>query len=99
MAAWQENRRTGKIVLFGKRSNLSSTTINDKNLVEYSERLQKHPESCAPCRNAKLKNAGFRCCKYRKRVIIYEVAENSVDILAVIHSKRGPKDFEKVLEG
>ncbi|MCB9267306.1 MAG: type II toxin-antitoxin system RelE/ParE family toxin [Lewinellaceae bacterium] len=68
-------------------------------LVEYTERLKKHPESCAPCKNPKLKQAGFRCCQYRNHVIIYEVNEKSVDILAVIHGKRGPRDFEKVVEG
>ena len=68
-------------------------------LVEYTERLKKHPESCAPCKNPKLKQAGFRCCKYRNHVIIYEVNENSVNILAIIHGIRDPRDFEKVVEG
>lgn len=66
-------------------------------LVEYTDRLNKHPESCAPCRNPKLSEAGFRCCKYRNHIIIYEVNEATVDILAVIHARRNPRDFEKVI--
>ena len=41
-------------------------------LVEYTEKLEKFPESCAPCRNARLKALGYRCCNFKKHIIIYE---------------------------
>ncbi len=54
------------------------------------ERLEKHPESCSPCRNPKLYAAGFRCCLYRNHIIVYEFLENQVEILAVIYSRMNP---------
>ncbi len=59
-----------------------------------TEKLQKYPEYCAPCRNPKLQAVGFRCCLFKKHIIIYEVTEDAVNILAVLHSKRNPTDFE-----
>lgn len=63
-------------------------------LVSYSERLEDHPESCAPCRNPKLRALGYRCCIFEKHIIIYEFNENVVNILAIIHAKRNPDDIE-----
>lgn len=80
-----------------ERSEVSADKYVD-GLVKYSDRLKKHPESCAPCRNPKLKEAGFRCCKFRNHILIYEVNEDTVDILAVIHAKRDPRDFEKLIK-
>lgn len=54
----------------------------------------KHPESCAPCKNPKLKVAGYRCCNFKNYVIIYEFENDVVNILAIIHSKRNPNDVE-----
>ena len=63
-------------------------------LVEYTERFEKHPESCAPCRNPKLKELGYRCCNFKKHIIIYEYIDNIVNILAIIHSKRSSENIE-----
>ncbi len=58
------------------------------------KKLEQHPESCAPCRNPKLRTAGYRCCKYKNHIIVYEFINNEVEILAVIHSKRNPSDIK-----
>jgi plasmid stabilization system protein ParE len=63
-------------------------------LVEYTEKLENHPESCAPCRNSKLRELGFRCCNYKKHIIIYDFIDGSVHIHAIIHSKRNPNNIE-----
>lgn len=66
-------------------------------LVEYTERLKQHPEACAPCRNPRLMAAGFRCCQVKNHIIIYEVLIDRVNVLAVMHVKRDPRDFEEEL--
>ena len=53
-------------------------------------RLEKHPESCAPCRNPQLNVAGFRCCLYWNHLIVYEFYQNQVEILAIIYSRMNP---------
>jgi len=63
-------------------------------LIEATDKLEKHPESCAPCRNPRLKSAGYRCCNVKKHIIIYESANGIVNILAIIHSKRNPEDID-----
>ena len=60
------------------------------------KKLEEHPESCAPCRNEKLKEEGYRCCKYKNHIIIYEFKNKVVDILAIIHSKRNPSSLEDI---
>ena len=62
------------------------------------KKLESHPESCAPCRNSKLREKGYRCCKFKSHIIIYQFIENMVDILAVIHLKRNPTDIEEILK-
>ncbi len=57
------------------------------------KKLENHPESCAPCKNQKLRDNGYRCCKFKNHLIIYEFSNNVVDILAVIHSKRNPSNL------
>jgi addiction module RelE/StbE family toxin len=63
-------------------------------LVEATDKLGQHPESCAPCRNPKLKSYGYRCCNVKNHIIIYEYIDETVNILAVIHSKRNPNDID-----
>lgn len=72
--------------------NLADKYING--LIEQTEKLIKHPESCAPCRNPKLKAAGYRCCNFKNHILIYEFVTGVVNILAIIHSKRNPSDIE-----
>lgn len=80
----------------------SSESAADKyieELFDFVERLERYPESCAPCRNPKLNALGLRCCLFKKQhVVIYEVLEEKVEILAVIHAKRNPTDFEDIIE-
>ncbi|MBK8493532.1 MAG: type II toxin-antitoxin system RelE/ParE family toxin [Saprospirales bacterium] len=59
-----------------------------------AKKLEKHPESCAPCRNPKLSVLGYRCCNFKNHIIIYEIENEVVNILAVMHTKRNPKDLE-----
>lgn len=63
-------------------------------LADYTDKLENHPESCAPCRNSRLKELGFRCCNYKKHIIIYDFIDGSVNIHAIIHSKRNPDNIE-----
>ncbi len=62
------------------------------------KKLENHPESCAPCRNQKLSDPGYRCCKYKNHLIIYEINKDNLDILAVIHSKRNPSNLGDILK-
>ena len=59
-----------------------------------TKKLEKHPESCAPCRNRKLGKKGYRCCNVKQHIIIYEFKSNEVNVLAIIHSKRNPENIE-----
>ena len=58
-----------------------------------AEKLSKHPESCAPCRNPQLASRGYRCCNFKNHIVIYEIMDGVVNVLAVIHSKRNPQDL------
>jgi len=66
-------------------------------LFKYTERFKRNPEICAPCRNPTLFKRKFRCCNVKDHVIIYKYFDNIVSILAIIHSRRNPKDFEKIV--
>ena len=57
-----------------------------------TKKLEHHPESCAPCKNHKLREKRYRCCLYKKHIIVYEYMHNIIEILAVIHSSRNPSD-------
>ncbi len=65
---------------------------------ESTLKLETNPESCAPCRNQKLKEEGYRCCLYKSHIIVYNFSNNKVDILAVIHSKRNPSDLSDLVK-
>lgn len=59
-------------------------------LYAFTERLSKHPESCAPCRHSALKDAGYRCCNFKNHIIIYKLTEIAVVIHGIVHSGRNP---------
>ena len=80
-----------------QESELSAEKYIDS-LLESTEKLNKHPEFCAPCRNAKLREKGFRCCLFKQHIIVYEVIDENVEILAVIHSRRSPDNMLKIIE-
>lgn len=63
-------------------------------ILEKIQRLQNYPESCAPCRNLKLQQKGYRCCLYKKHIIIYFLEKNKIKILAVIYSRRNPDGMD-----
>jgi len=66
-------------------------------IFETIKKLEKHPESCGPCRHKKLMEKGYRSCKYRNHLIIYEfIASKIVNILAIIHSKRNPSNLPEI---
>ena len=67
-------------------------------IYESVKKLEEHPESCAPCRNDKLREGGYRCCKFKSHIIIYEFLNNVVNILAIIHSKRNPSSLNDILK-
>ena len=54
------------------------------------KRLEKHPESCAPCRNPTLYERGYRCCLYRNHIIAYKFIENKIRIFGIIPSRMNP---------
>lgn len=60
------------------------------------KKLEKHPESCGPCKAEILKERGYRCCKYKSHIIIYRFEYNVVNILAIIHSKRDPSRLDEI---
>ena len=80
-----------------QQSELGAEKYIDDLLVS-TEKLEKHPEFCAPCRNIKLREKGFRCCLFKQHIIIYEINDKKVNILAVIHSKRNPDSVLDLLE-
>jgi len=64
-------------------------------LLEFGESLAYKSEHHSYCRNIKLQEKQYRCALFkRKYILIYSTAESEVLILAVIHAKRNPKDFE-----
>ena len=75
-----------------ERSILSAEKYID-GLYESTERLKKHPESCAPCRYATLRDMGYRCCRFKNHIIIYSLNDTSVEIRAIIHGRRNPDTF------
>lgn len=68
-------------------------------LVAYIEKkLSLWPESCALCRNLKLRNTGHRCCNYLKKyVVVYRIENGDVIIIGVINMKRHPRAFEDLI--
>ncbi len=73
----------------GEKSEISADNYID-GIYNSVKKLKKHPESCAPCRNSKLQEAGYRCCKFKSHIIIYHFEHNEINILAIIHAKRNP---------
>jgi len=66
-------------------------------LIEFGNHLATKSEHFSYCRNIKLQTRGYRCALFKKRyVLIYKENEVSVTILAIIHAKRSPQEFEKI---
>lgn len=66
-------------------------------LLDFGEQLSLKSEHYSYCRNPRLMNKGYRCALFRKKyILIYHSTESSVDILAVLHARRDPKDFEAI---
>jgi plasmid stabilization system protein ParE len=66
-------------------------------LLEFGERLSIKSEQFPYCRNKKLQEKAYRSALFRKKyMIIYSTSIDQVDILAVIHSSRNPKDYENL---
>ena len=62
------------------------------------KKLEQHPEACAPCRNEKLKAENYRCCNFKNHLIIYNLENKQVNILAIIHARRNPSAIFKDLK-
>lgn len=80
----------GQIHNFISENSLKAADKYVQGIYDYIAQLEKHPESCAPCRNNKLNAAGFRCCLFKSHIIVYGFLLNRVEIVAVIHSKINP---------
>jgi len=65
-------------------------------LVEFGNFLANKSEHFSYCRNTKLQARGYRCALYKKRyILMYKENAKNVAILAVIHTKRSPLEFEQ----
>jgi len=80
-----------------ERSVLSAEKYVD-GLHEFTERLKKHPESCAPCRHASLRDTGYRCCNFRNHIIIYKLTDVAAETRAIVHSRRNPDIFGELVD-
>lgn len=67
-------------------------------LLEKVKELEKQPGRYAFCQNEKLQEKGYRCIRFNNYLIIYFVTENLVQIIAIMHAKRNPKDFDALAE-
>lgn len=63
-------------------------------LVEYIEKFEKYFEFCVFCWNSKLRELGFRCCNFKKYIIIYEYISGVVNIYVIIYVKRNFDNVE-----
>ncbi len=62
------------------------------------DRLKSWPTSSSPCRNEKLQKAGWRCMNHRRQyVLVYEIDGSDIILIAILSSKKNPKDFEALL--
>lgn len=65
---------------------------------EMDDKLFQFPESCPPCRLLKLRQAGCRCCTYKKQnIVIYLFEDSVVQIIGVIGAKRNPAIFDDLI--
>ena len=69
-------------------------------IYESVEKLEEHPECCAPCKSRGWREAGYRYCKYRNHLIVYKFEyDTEVNILAIIHVNRSPDNMDKIVLG
>ena len=62
------------------------------------DKLEKHPEACAICRDKKLAAKGYRCCNYKNHFTVYLFTDKEVRILAIIHTSRSSSSIEEILK-
>ncbi|MEM0994352.1 MAG: type II toxin-antitoxin system RelE/ParE family toxin [Bacteroidota bacterium] len=67
-------------------------------ILETAEGLMLMPERYGFCRSKKLQKAKVRCILYRKKHIVFYVAKEDIEILAVIHARRHPSVFDDIIE-
>jgi len=69
------------------------------NLMDFGNTLDSESTHFSFCRNKKLQAAGYRCATFRKKyILIFKEKTKAVDILGVLHVKRGPGAFEELLD-
>lgn len=74
---------------------IASDYIDD--MIAFGSSLNLHSTVYAYCRHPELAAKGYRCALFRKTyLLIYKSDETRVDILAIIHAKRGPEAYEEV---
>jgi plasmid stabilization system protein ParE len=61
--------------------------------------LATFPESSPLCRFSKLKQAGCRCCPFKKKhIIVYRFDGSHVVIIGVVSAKRHPDAFDELVQ-
>jgi plasmid stabilization system protein ParE len=60
--------------------------------------LVANPELHGFCPYAKLQKAGYRCIRHKQYLVVYTLIGNIVRILAIMHGRRNPDDFNDLAE-
>jgi plasmid stabilization system protein ParE len=61
--------------------------------------LATFPEGSPTCRFPKLRQAGYRCCPFKKKhIIIYRFDGSHVVIIGVVSAKRHPDAFDELIQ-
>ncbi len=58
--------------------------------------LAINPELHGFCPFPKLQEAGYRCIRFKKYLVIYILILNTVRIVAIMHGRRKPEDFNDI---
>lgn len=67
-------------------------------LMDFGNTLETGSTHHSFCRHKKLQEKKYRCARFKnKYLIIYKTNPTDVDILAVLHVKRGPEAFEDLI--
>ncbi len=67
-------------------------------LLEVIQKLENNSEFHGFCPHPKLQEKGYRCIRFKNYLVIYFVLGNTVQIIAIMHAKRNPKDFDALAE-
>ncbi len=60
------------------------------------QKLEKNPATFPFCRNQMLQEKGYRCINFKNYIIVYFIESDHVQIVAVMHARRNPKDFDEI---